>query len=70
MDFKTNDSGLVEDSSRYEVLLQTADLMVEHRDIAGLFRDLAERLQKVTACDVASFSLHDPTKNIMRVHMW
>ena len=63
-------SNSFEDSSRYEALLQTADLMVEHRDIAGLFRDLAERLQKVTECDVASFSLHDPAKNVMRVHMW
>lgn len=70
MDSKPSHPDFFEDSGRYEALLQTADLMVEHRDIAGLFRDLAERLQKVTSCDVASFSLHDPTKNVMRVHMW
>ena len=70
MDLDPRFSNSFEDSSRYEALLQTADLMVEHRDIAGLFRDLAERLQKVTECDVASFSLHDPAKNVMRVHMW
>lgn len=70
MDSKPSNSDFFEDSSRYEALLQTADLMVEHRDIAGLFRDLAERLQKATACDVASFSLHDPSKNVMRVPMW
>jgi hypothetical protein len=35
-----------EDLSRYEALLQTADLMAEHRDIAGLFRDLPKDYRK------------------------
>ena len=31
---------------------------------------MAERLRQVIAADAANFSLYDPTKNVMRLHLW
>jgi formate hydrogenlyase transcriptional activator len=53
---------------RYEALLQMADLMVRHRDLAELFRELAARLKEVTPFESVSFSLHDPVKNVVVRH--
>jgi formate hydrogenlyase transcriptional activator len=47
-----------------------ADLLLTYGDLADLFRDLAERLQKLAPLEVASFALHDPAKNAMWVHGW
>ncbi len=59
-----------DDLRRYEALLEMADLVVHHRSVPELFRELAERLQKVASFEVACFSLHDPQKNAMRLHFW
>jgi formate hydrogenlyase transcriptional activator len=53
---------------RYEALLQMADLMVHHGSLGELFRELADRLLKLTAFELFTLSLHDPAKNVMRVH--
>jgi formate hydrogenlyase transcriptional activator len=58
------------DTDRYEALLAMADLMVLHRSLPELFAEMAGRLRKVTAAEFANFSLHDPTKNVMRLHLW
>jgi len=58
------------DLRRYEALLEMADLMVHHRSLPELFVDLAERLHKVTPFEFATFSLYDPAKNVMRLHIW
>ena len=55
---------------RYEALLQTADLVVHHQELPDLFRELALRLRELADFELASFSLHDPVKNVMRVHNW
>ena len=55
---------------RYETLLHMADLVVHHRGLAELFRELAERLREFAAFELATFSLHDSSKNVMRVHVW
>jgi formate hydrogenlyase transcriptional activator len=47
-----------------------ADLMVHHRSLAELFVEMAERLRKVASAEFANFSLHDPTKNVMRLYSW
>jgi formate hydrogenlyase transcriptional activator len=58
------------DLRRYEALLEMADLMVHHRSLPELFVDLAERLHKVTPFEFATFSLYDPAKNVMKLHIW
>jgi formate hydrogenlyase transcriptional activator len=55
---------------RYETLLEMADLMVHHGSLPELFEELSGRLREVTAFDFANFSLHDPKKNMMRLHIW
>jgi formate hydrogenlyase transcriptional activator len=65
--------GLVDNSGelrRYEALLQTADLVVHHQELSDLFRELALRLREFADFELASFSLHDSLKNVMRVHTW
>jgi formate hydrogenlyase transcriptional activator len=59
-----------EDVRRYEALLQMADLVVHHRDLPELLPELAQRLHKVASFEVASFSLYDPERNVMRMHFW
>jgi formate hydrogenlyase transcriptional activator len=58
------------DLRRYEALLEMADLMVLHRSLPELFVEMAERLRRVAAAEFANFSLHDPTKNVMRLYIW
>jgi formate hydrogenlyase transcriptional activator len=55
---------------RYEALLQTADLVVHHQELPDLFRELALRLRELADFELASFSLYDSLKNVMRVHTW
>jgi len=58
------------DVGRYEALLQMADLVVHHRSVPELLPELAQRLRKVASFEVASLCLHDPEKNVMRMHFW
>jgi formate hydrogenlyase transcriptional activator len=58
------------DLQRYEGLLEMADLVVHHHSLPELFAAMAERLRRVAAADAANFSLYDPTKNVMRLHLW
>ena len=47
-----------------------ADLVVHHQSLPELFVAMAERLRQVVAAEAANFSLYDPTKNVMRLHLW
>ncbi len=58
------------DVGRYEALLQMADLVVHHRSVAELLPELAQRLRNVASFEIASLCLHDPQKNVMRMHFW
>ncbi len=58
------------DVRRYEALLHMADLVVHHRSLPELLPELAQRLHKVASFEIASFSLYDPDKNVMRMHFW
>jgi hypothetical protein len=44
--------------------------MVHHHDLPELSLAMAERLRQVVAVDAANFSLFDPIKNVMRLHLW
>lgn len=67
-----SDSSIEHDGElrRYEALLQTADLVTHHHELPELFRNLAIRLRELADFELASFSLHDSLKNVMRVHTW
>ena len=53
----------------HKVLLEVADLMVQHRHLPELFAALAERLSKVAASELTTFSLHDAARNVMRLYV-
>jgi formate hydrogenlyase transcriptional activator len=58
-----------QDSLRYEILLEMVDMAVHHGSLTDLFSQLTKQLQKLAPCDLASFSIHDPEKDLMRLHL-
>jgi formate hydrogenlyase transcriptional activator len=52
-----------------EALLEVAESIAQHRDLAALFHDLAERLHCVVDFDFLTLVLHDPVRNVMRLHI-
>src|SRR5579872_1686179 len=52
-----------------EALLEVAESIAQHRDLAALFHDLAERLHSVVDFDFLTLVLHDPVRNVMRLHI-
>jgi formate hydrogenlyase transcriptional activator len=52
-----------------EALLEVAESIAQHRDLAALFHDLAERLHCVVDFDFLTLVLHDPLRNVMRLHI-
>jgi formate hydrogenlyase transcriptional activator len=46
------------------------DLLLRPQSLPDLFVAMAERLRQVAAAEAASFSLHDPQKNVMCLHVW
>src|ERR1700740_2753578 len=52
-----------------EALLEVAESIAQHRNLAALFHDLAERLHCVVDFDFLTLVLHDPVRNVMRLHI-
>jgi len=52
-----------------EALLEVAESIAQHRDLAALFHDLAQRLHSVVDFDFLTLVLHDPVRNVMRLHI-
>ncbi|HXE33506.1 MAG TPA: sigma 54-interacting transcriptional regulator [Verrucomicrobiae bacterium] len=52
-----------------EALLEVAESIAQHRDLAALFHDLAERLHCVVDFDFLTLVLHDSDRNVMRLHI-
>ncbi|MBK5282953.1 MAG: sigma 54-interacting transcriptional regulator [Nitrospiraceae bacterium] len=55
-------------AERYQALLEVAQAISVHRDLHGLFRDLAQRLPRVVHVNFVALTLHDPVRNTMRLH--
>jgi formate hydrogenlyase transcriptional activator len=55
-------------SGRYRALLEVSEAIAEHRDLHELFGELAERLPRVVEVNFVALSLHDPARNMMRLH--
>src|SRR5881296_2839116 len=53
---------------RHRTLLQVSEAIAAHRDLTKLFRDLAQRLPRVVDVNFVALSLHDPERNVMRLH--
>jgi formate hydrogenlyase transcriptional activator len=53
----------------YQALLEVSESVAVHRDLNALFHDLARSLPKVLKFDFLALVLHDPTRNVMRLHI-
>ncbi|HKW03042.1 MAG TPA: sigma 54-interacting transcriptional regulator [Vicinamibacterales bacterium] len=54
---------------RLRLLLEASEAIAAHGDLTALFRDLARRLPAILPFEVIALFLHDPEKNVMRLHM-
>ncbi|TAJ09337.1 MAG: GAF domain-containing protein [Nitrospirae bacterium] len=56
-------------ADRYGALLEVTEAIAAHRDLAALCRELARRLPAVVRFEYVGFLLHDPARDVMRVHV-
>src|SRR5438046_10568242 len=52
-----------------EALLEVSEAIAQQRDLPGLFHDLAGRLHSAIEFDFLPLVLHDPVRNLMRLHI-
>jgi formate hydrogenlyase transcriptional activator len=52
-----------------EALLEVSEAIAQQRDLPALFHDLAGRLHPVVDFDFLTLTLHDPVRNVMRLHI-
>jgi formate hydrogenlyase transcriptional activator len=52
-----------------EALLEVSEAIAQQRDLPALFHDLAGRLHSVIDFDFLTLILHDPARNVMRLHI-
>ena len=53
----------------HQSLLDVSQAILLHRDLAGLFRELAARLRSIVPFDFLNLVLYDPASNTMRLHI-
>jgi hypothetical protein len=58
------------EQGKYEVLSKIADLIVQHGTLPELIHQTARALEQVVALQYLCFSLYDPVKNCLRLHLW
>src|SRR5580700_495226 len=62
-------SDVAEPSVTHQSLLDVSQAILQHRDLAGLFRDLASRLRAIVPFDFLNLVLYDASSNTMRLHI-
>lgn len=63
-------AAVAEDSrGQLEALLRVSEAIAERRDLSALFRDLAGCLHGVIEFDFLALVLHDPERQVMRLHV-
>ena len=55
--------------AQHQALLEVAEAIAQHRDLGELFHELAERLHRVVEFEYLNLILHDPARNVMRLHI-
>ncbi|HEX4987198.1 MAG TPA: GAF domain-containing protein [Candidatus Binatia bacterium] len=55
-------------NSQYQAVLAISEAIAAHRDLNALFHDLAQRLPRIVPFDFINLVLHDPTREVMRLH--
>src|ERR1700724_637338 len=52
-----------------EALLEVSEAISQQRDLPALFSDLGGRVPSVVDFDFLTLTLHDPGRNVMRLHI-
>jgi formate hydrogenlyase transcriptional activator len=55
--------------AQHQALLEVAEAISQHRDLGELFHELAARLHNVVEFDYLNLTLHDASRNVMRLHI-
>ena len=64
-----SNSPLEHSRRQLEALLEVTEAIAQQRDLPALFHDLAGRLHSVVDFDFLSLVLHEPSRNVMRLHV-
>jgi len=56
-------------ASQHQALLEVTESIATHRGLPALFHDLIERLPRLVNFDSLWLVLHEPARNVMRVHI-
>jgi formate hydrogenlyase transcriptional activator len=67
-DALASQQGLAHERDRLSLLLEVAESIASHRDLGEMFRDLGQRLPRIVPFDYINLLLHDPERNVMRLH--
>src|SRR6267154_1083901 len=62
-------SPLAHSRRHLEALLEVCEAIAQQRDLPALFHDLSDRLRSVIDFDFLTLVLHDPSRNVMRLHV-
>ncbi len=60
---------LTVDRERLRLLLEVSEAIAAHRDLKVLFNELGKRLPSVVPFEFIGLILHDPLRNVMRIHV-
>jgi formate hydrogenlyase transcriptional activator len=60
---------LSQERDRLRLLLEVSESIAAHRSLDDLFQDLAKRLPSMVPFDYLNLLLHDPHKEVMRLHI-
>jgi formate hydrogenlyase transcriptional activator len=60
---------LARERDRLGLLLEVSESIASHRDLDEMFRDLGKRLPRIVPFDYINLLLHDPERNVMRLHL-
>lgn len=55
-------------NEQYHALLEISESLSAHHALPELFRDLAQKLPRIITCSSIVMALHDPARNVMRLH--
>jgi formate hydrogenlyase transcriptional activator len=59
---------LSHERDRLGLLLEISESIASHRDLGEMFRDLGRRLPRIIPFDYINLLLHDPERDVMRLH--
>src|SRR6202140_1689376 len=68
-DVPTREPAAASPEAQHQARLEVAEAIAQHRDLGELFHELAERLHRVVKFEYLNLILHDPVRNVMRLHI-